>query len=88
MFKRQHSKILFLLFIAGVINYLDRAAFSVAMPYIKDHFGLNPAEVGIMLSSFSLVTPCLTLLVAISPIFTVHARFSPLQCSPGHCFAG
>lgn len=52
MFKRQHSKILFLLFIAGIINYLDRAAFSVTMPYIKDHFGLNPAEVGIMLSSF------------------------------------
>ncbi|MFB0713464.1 MFS transporter [Buttiauxella noackiae] len=52
MFKRQHSKIVFLLFIAGVINYLDRAAFSVAMPYIKDHLGLSPTEVGLMLSSF------------------------------------
>ena len=52
MFKRQHSKIVFLLFIAGAINYLDRAAFSVAMPYIKEHLGLDPVEIGFMLSSF------------------------------------
>lgn len=52
MFKRHYSKIIFLLFIAGIVNYLDRAAFSVAMPYIKDHLHLSPTEVGVMLSSF------------------------------------
>ncbi|QWA12272.1 MFS transporter [Sodalis ligni] len=52
MFKKHYSKILFLLFIAGIVNYLDRAAFSVAMPYIKDHLHLSPTEVGVMLSSF------------------------------------
>ena len=52
MFKKHYSKIVFLLFLAGVVNYLDRAAFSVAMPYIKDHLHLSPTEVGVMLSSF------------------------------------
>jgi len=54
MFNRQRNKILLLVFIAGMINYLDRTAFSIAIPYIKSHFGLNPAEIGIILSSFFL----------------------------------
>lgn len=49
---KQRNKIITLLFIASIINYLDRAAFSVAMPYIKDYLQLSPAEIGVMLSSF------------------------------------
>ncbi|MCT4706504.1 MFS transporter [Enterobacteriaceae bacterium H16N7] len=49
---KQRNKVVTLLFIAGVINYLDRAAFSVAMPYIKDYLSLSPTEIGLMLSSF------------------------------------
>jgi ACS family hexuronate transporter-like MFS transporter len=49
---KQRNKVIALLFIASIINYLDRAAFSVAMPYIKDYLSLSPAEIGIMLSSF------------------------------------
>ncbi|MGY4476308.1 MFS transporter [Bradyrhizobium sp. USDA 3364] len=41
-----------LLFIAGVINYLDRAALSVAAPLITQELGLDPAQLGVVFSSF------------------------------------
>ena len=41
-----------LLFIAGIINYLDRAALSVAAPLITKELGLDPSQLGFVLSSF------------------------------------
>jgi len=41
-----------MLFIAMVINYMDRAALSVAMPFITKSFELTPAEKGMIFSGF------------------------------------
>ncbi|HEY0207763.1 MFS transporter [Acerihabitans sp.] len=42
----------FMLFMAGVISYLDRAALSVAAPLLTKDLNLDPAELGIVFSSF------------------------------------
>jgi MFS transporter, ACS family, hexuronate transporter len=52
MFKRVRWFMVFLLFLAGMINYLDRAALSVAAPLLTKDLGLDPAELGIVFSSF------------------------------------
>ena len=41
-----------LLFVAGIVNYLDRAALSVAAPLITKELGLVPSQLGFVLSSF------------------------------------
>ncbi len=41
-----------LVFLAGIINYLDRAALSVAAPILTKDLGLDPAQLGIVFSSF------------------------------------
>ncbi|MGH9451474.1 MAG: MFS transporter [Terriglobia bacterium] len=41
-----------LLFLAALINYLDRATISVALPAISIDFSLTPASEGILLSAF------------------------------------
>ena len=41
-----------LLFVAGVINYLDRTIISVALPVIAADLKLGPARMGILLSAF------------------------------------
>lgn len=41
-----------LLFIASLINYLDRATISVSLPLISRDFSLNPTEKGVLLSAF------------------------------------
>ena len=44
--------IVFMLFLAGAISYLDRAALSVAAPLIAKDLQLTPAELGIVFSVF------------------------------------
>lgn len=44
--------IAFLLFMAGLLNYLDRAALSVAAPFIKHDLHLDDASMGLIFSSF------------------------------------
>jgi MFS family permease len=44
--------IVWLLFAAGVINYLDRAVVSVALPLIAADFHQGPAAKGVLLSAF------------------------------------
>ena len=44
--------ILFMLFVASFINYIDRAALSIAAPYISREFHLNAAMLGMIFSSF------------------------------------
>ena len=41
-----------LLFGAGMLNYLDRAALSVVAPIIKRELGIDDAQMGILFSSF------------------------------------
>lgn len=45
-------RIVFLLFIAGFINYLDRAALSVAAPAVAKDLQLSPANLGLIFSAF------------------------------------
>jgi MFS transporter, ACS family, D-galactonate transporter len=49
--KRRWS-IVILLFAASLINYLDRAAISFALPLISKDFQLTPQDKGLLLSSF------------------------------------
>lgn len=44
--------IVLLLFVASLINYLDRTTLSFAMPKIEETFGLHPTQKGLVLSAF------------------------------------
>jgi len=52
MFARLRWFIIALLFVGGAISYLDRAALSVAAPLIAKDMQLDPAQLGIVFSSF------------------------------------
>ncbi|MFL6532795.1 MAG: MFS transporter, partial [Pseudomonas sp.] len=52
MFGQGRSLIIIMLFLAGVINYLDRSALSVAAPFIQKDYGLSTGEMGMIFSSF------------------------------------
>jgi ACS family hexuronate transporter-like MFS transporter len=52
MLRKRRWQIIFMIFIASMINYLDRTAFSVAAPYITKEYGLTPSQLGILFSSF------------------------------------
>jgi ACS family hexuronate transporter-like MFS transporter len=53
MFARYRWAIGTLMFLAGMINYLDRSALGVAAPFIAHDLKLDPAQLGIVFSSFS-----------------------------------
>ncbi|WP_340371426.1 MFS transporter [Peribacillus sp. FSL E2-0218] len=53
MFSKGRTSIMILLFLAGVINYLDRSALSIAAPFIQAELNLTPTQMGIVFSSFS-----------------------------------
>ena len=42
----------FLLFLAGIINYMDRAALGVAAPFVRKDLGLSPSALGVIFSTF------------------------------------
>ncbi len=44
--------VVILLFVASLINYLDRATISYALPVMSVDFGLDPAKKGLLLSAF------------------------------------
>ena len=52
MIKSQRWFVVGLLFLAGVINYLDRAALSIAAPLIQKDLNFSHAQMGIVFSSF------------------------------------
>lgn len=43
---------IFLCFLANAINYIDRANLAIAAPNIRTELGLNPTEMGLILSAF------------------------------------
>ncbi len=51
--KKYRSVVLFMLLLAMIINYIDRAALSIAMPFITQDFHLTPVEKGLIFSAFS-----------------------------------
>jgi MFS family permease len=53
MFARYRWAVGTLMFLAGMINYLDRSALGVAAPFIARDLQLDPAQLGIVFSSFS-----------------------------------
>ena len=52
MYKRLRWSMIALLFVGGGISYLDRAALSIAAPLISHDLQLDPAQLGIVFSSF------------------------------------
>ncbi|MEK5502486.1 MFS transporter [Bacillus sp. FSL M8-0168] len=52
MFSNGRGFVLVMLFLAGVINYLDRSALSVAAPFIQEDLHISPAQMGMLFSSF------------------------------------
>ncbi|AUO67423.1 MFS transporter [Citrobacter freundii complex sp. CFNIH2] len=54
VFKNYRYVILAMLASAYVVNYIDRAALSVAMPFISEEFHLTSVEKGLIFSSFSI----------------------------------
>jgi MFS transporter, ACS family, hexuronate transporter len=52
MLRKRRWQMIVLLFLAGVINYMDRSALSVAAPLITKDLGLEPAQLGIVFSAF------------------------------------
>jgi len=52
MFRNYRHVVLVMLFSAAFINYVDRAALSIAAPYISQEFNLSPADMGLIFSSF------------------------------------
>jgi D-galactonate transporter len=52
MLKKKRWQIVSLLFFAGIINYLDRSALSVAAPLVSKDLNLTPADLGIVFSIF------------------------------------
>lgn len=53
MFSKDKLPVIILLFLAGVINYLDRSALSIAAPFIQEDLTLTATQMGIIFSSFS-----------------------------------
>jgi ACS family hexuronate transporter-like MFS transporter len=52
MLKKKRWQLVFLLFLAGVVNYLDRSALSVAAPLVTRDLDLSPSDLGLIFSSF------------------------------------
>ncbi|EAN6351432.1 MFS transporter, partial [Salmonella enterica] len=50
MYTNRRYFILILLFIASMINYIDRAALSILAPYITTDLNVNKAELGLIFS--------------------------------------
>lgn len=55
MFKNRYRVVVaILLFLAGILNYIDRAALSVMAPLVKKELLLNDAQMGLLFSAFFL----------------------------------
>ena len=72
-----------LLFFAGMLNYLDRAALSVVAPLLKTELHIDDAQMGFIFSSFFFATaPCA------SSAAGRRTNTGRKRCSPGPPAAG
>ena len=46
------NRVLFLLALSVLINYIDRSNLSIAAPLMKDELGLSASQLGTLLSAF------------------------------------
>lgn len=53
MFSKGRGVVILFLFLAGVVNYLDRSALSIGAPFIRHDLTLTDTQMGIIFSSFS-----------------------------------
>ncbi|GGE45682.1 hexuronate transporter [Pullulanibacillus camelliae] len=53
MFAKARLPVIIMLFLAGVVNYLDRSAISVGAPFIQHDLTLTATQMGLIFSSFS-----------------------------------
>lgn len=53
--RRIQTVTLVLLFMAGIVNFLDRSSLSVAGEAIRGELGLSATEFGVLLSAFSVL---------------------------------
>jgi ACS family hexuronate transporter-like MFS transporter len=53
MFSQGKGIVILFLFLAGVVNYLDRSALSIAAPFIQGDLHLTATQLGMIFSSFS-----------------------------------
>lgn len=70
--------IIFILLMAAVINYLDRANLSIANTTIAKEFGFSQTEMGLLLSAFLWPYALANL-----PAGWLVDRFGPKKCSHG-----
>ncbi|TCP21281.1 ACS family hexuronate transporter-like MFS transporter [Scopulibacillus darangshiensis] len=54
MFAKAKLPVIIMLFLAGVINYLDRSALSIGAPFIQHDLTLTATQMGLVFSSFSI----------------------------------
>lgn len=52
MWKSKRLYVMIMLFLASLINYIDRVSMSIAAPAVSKEFAWDPATMGIVLSSF------------------------------------
>ncbi len=52
MWKSKRLYVMMLLFLASLINYIDRVSMSVAAPSVAKEFGWDAATMGIVMSAF------------------------------------
>src|ERR1700733_3741952 len=52
--RRMRSFAVSFLFVAGIVNYLDRSSFSIANTSVRADLGLSGTQIGALLSAFSL----------------------------------
>lgn len=50
---RKRWVILVMLFAITIVNYMDRSNMSIALPHVRDEFGLSATQLGMILSAFS-----------------------------------
>ncbi|MDR5756319.1 hypothetical protein [Caballeronia sp. LZ035] len=75
-----------LLFVGGPISYIDRVALSITAPLITEELGLDPAQLGIVFSSFSSGMRCSASSAAGRRTDTVRVSRSRCRCC-GRSFA-
>lgn len=88
MFSGVRWLIVSLLFVAGLINYMDRSAMSVAAPLVSKDLHLDPAQLGFVFSIFFFGTRRSASSAVTSPTGSGRSACSGLPWPDGRSSAG
>ena len=75
--------VLGLLFLGGMINYLDRSAIGVAAPFLAKQLSLSPSELGWVFSVFFFGYAAFCFVGGSLPTVSARATCSPSRRSSG-----